>query len=116
MKKNIIKKLADSSFTKEKINEDTVMKIAKVLKREDLKFYIKNLKMIDSKKTVHITIPNEEGMNEMKKYFLKLYPNKKIVFNFDPSLITGIKVVDYDTVYELSLKNLLEGAVRSTND
>lgn len=116
MKKKIIKNLAGISFENEKLDSEKVRRIAGALKREDLKVYIKNLKIIDEKRTVYITIPTEEGLGEMRKYFIKLYPNKKIIFNIDSSLLTGVKVVDYDNVYELSLKGFLEGAIRSTND
>lgn len=116
MKKKLIKKLANVSFKKDRLDERKVQEITRVLKREDLKSYIKNLKIIDEKRTVCITVPSEEGLGEMRKYFIKLYPNKKIVFNFDSSLLTGVRVVDYDNVYELSLKGFLEGATRNTND
>ncbi len=117
MRRNIIKKLAEESFTKNKLDEKTVMKVAKVLKREDLKVYIKDLKNMDAKKTVTVTIPASRGVGDMKKYFDRIYPGKRIVFKVDESLLTGIKVVDYDNVYELSLKGLLEHSLRgATND
>ena len=117
MKKNIIKKLAEESFTKNELDEKTVMKVAKVLKREDLKVYIKDLKNMEAKKTVTVTIPSSKGAGDMKKYFDRIYPGKRIVFKVDESLLTGIKVVDYDNVYELSLKGLLEHSLRgATND
>lgn len=34
----------------------------------------------------------------------------------DPSLINGVRVVDYDNEYEFSLKNIWEGAIALTND
>ena len=117
MKKNIIKKLAQESFKKNELDEKIVIKVAKALKREDLKVYIKDLKNMEAKKTVTVTIPTSHGVGDMKKYFDKIYPGKRIVFKIDESLLTGIKVVDYDNVYELSLKGLLEHSLRgATND
>lgn len=117
MKRNIIKKLAEASFKKNEIDDKTVMKIAKVLKRTDLKVYIKDLKKMDAKNTVTVTVPSLKGATDMKKYFSKLYPEKKVVFKIDETLLTGIKVVDYDNVYELSLKGFLEHSLRgATND
>ena len=116
MKKKVIKKLAEVSFKNDEIDQYKVKKIANVLKREDLKLYIKNLKNINDKRTVLVTIPREEGFIEMREYFTKLYPDKKVVLDIDPTLLTGVKVVDCDNVYELSLKGFLEGAIRSTND
>lgn len=117
MKKNIVKKLAQSSFTKDRLDSGKVKKAVKVLKREDLKVYIKDLKDIEARKTVYITVPNEEGLMELKKYFTQLYPDKKLMFQMDPSLIGGVKVVDYDNIYELSMKNFLESSIEgSLND
>ena len=116
MKKNVIKKLAEVSFKNDEVDQDKVKKIANLLKREDLKLYIKNLKIINDKRSVQVTIPGDEGFIEIKRYFTKLYPNKRVVFNIDPTLLTGVKVVDYDNIYELSLRGFLEGATRNTND
>ena len=112
MRKNVIKKLATASFTKDRLDEVKVKKVAKSLKREDLKVYLKDLKDMESRKTVFITVPSEEGLSEMKSYFTKLYPDKKLMFSIDPSLLTGVKVVDYDNIYELSLKSFLESSVK----
>jgi F0F1-type ATP synthase delta subunit len=111
MRKTDIKKIANASFTREKLDEVKVKKVAKQLKREDLKVYIRELKDIESRKTVQITVPSEEGLSEMKRYFTKLYPDKKLLFGIDETLIGGIRVVDYDNIYELSIKNFLEGSI-----
>ncbi len=116
MKKNLIKKLAEESYTKNDLDHDKIEKIAKNLKREDLKVYIKSLKALDSRKTVTVTLPSEEGIREIKDQFTKLYPDKKIIFAIDPTLLTGIKVVDFDNEYELSLKGFLESSIKTTND
>ncbi len=116
MTKQIIKKMAESSYTNDELDEKKVDKIAKNLKKSDLKIYIKDLKIMEMKKTVTVSVPTQDGMNEMKTYFTRIYPGKRIVFNVDESLITGIRVVDYDNVYELSLKGFLEQSIRSTND
>lgn len=116
MKKNLIKKLAEESYTKNELDSDKIAVVSKKLKREELKVYIKNLKTLESKKTVSITLPSDEGLSDIKSHFTKIYPDKKIVFSIDPSLLTGIKVVDYDNEYELSLRNFLEGSIKQTND
>ena len=117
MRKNLIKKLAKDSFVKNNLDKNRTVKIAKSLKREDLKVYINDLKTISAKNSVVVTLPSDEGLREMKNYFSKIYPNKKLSFNIDETLLTGIKVVDYDNVYELSLQSFLENSLRgSTND
>ena len=116
MNKNILKKMALASYTKNTLNVEKVNKVAKSLKREDLKVYLKNLKTIEAKKTVTVSIASEDGLTEIKKYFSKVYPEKRLLITIDPGLITGLRVNDYDNVYELSLKSLLEQTVRDSND
>lgn len=116
MKKNVIKKLAELSYSKNVLDSAKITKIANTLKRSDLKVYIKTLKDMESKNTVYITVPNEDGIREIREHFKKIYPEKKLVFTFDSSLLSGVRVVDYDNEYELSLKSFLESSLRSTND
>jgi hypothetical protein len=116
MKKNLIKKLAEESYTKNTLDSGKILQVSKKLKREELKFYIKSLKNIESKRTVTVTLPSEEGASEIKAHLSKIYPNKRLVFGIDPTLLTGIRVVDFDNEYELSLKNFLEGSLSTTND
>ena len=116
MKKNTIKKLAEYSYTKNGLDRDKIAKITKKLKREDLKVYIKDLKTIEAKKTVTITLPSDDGVREIKDHFTKIYPDKRLIFAIDPSLLSGVRIVDYDNEYELSLKGFLENSVRTTND
>ena len=116
MKKNIIKKLANASYTDNKLSDTKVDRISNNLKNKDLKLYVKNLKTIESKKTVTVTLPSDDSLREIRSQFIKIYPDKKLVFAIDPSLLSGIKVVDYDNEYELSLKSFLEGSLNSTND
>lgn len=116
MKKNIIKKLANASYIDNKLSEAKVDRISKNLKRNDLKVYVKNLKTLESKKTVTVTLPSEDSLREIRNHFIKIYPDKKLFFAIDPTLLSGIKVVDYDNEYELSLKGFLEGSLNSTND
>lgn len=116
MRKSEIKKLASASYTKNKLDEKKVNRVSKHLKNNDLRAYIKDLKTLESKKTVNITLPNSESVSIIKGHFAKIYPDKRIVFSVDPTLLTGIKVVDYDNEYELSLKGFLEGGITHTND
>lgn len=116
MKKNFIKKLAEESYSKNTLDHDKIERIAKNLKREDLKIYIKNLKILEAKNKVTVTIPSEEGMNQIKDQLTRIYPDKKIMFAIDPSLLSGIRVVDYDNEYELSLRSFLQGSIITTND
>ena len=112
MKKNFVRKLAQASYTGNSLDGNKVQKISKYLKRASLKIYIKDLRTIEAKKTVFLSVPGEEGLEEVKKYLSNVYPDKKIVVNIDPALLTGIRVVDYDNIYELSLRSFPESAIR----
>ena len=111
MNKNIIKKLAKASYSGDKIDKTKAIKVSKSLNRSDLKVYIKNLKNIENRRIVVITLPSEKGASEIKQMFARIYPLKRIVLKIDPELITGIKVIDYDNEYEFSLKNFLEDSL-----
>ena len=116
MNKTNIKKMAIASYTNNELDKNKVEFVAKNVKKADLKVYIKNLKTIETKKTVRIYVPNENGILEIKNYFTKIYPGRKLVFDTDESLISGIRVIDYDNVYELSLKNFIEQAIKNYYD
>lgn len=116
MKKSEIKKLAKISYTNNKLDNKKVDKISKYLKNKDLRTYIKNLKITESKKTVNVTLPNRDSVSLINSHLTKIYPDKRIMFSIDPTMLSGIKVVDYDNEYELSLKSFLEGGISTTND
>lgn len=116
MKKKTIKKLARSSYTNKTLDGTKVNRIVKYLTRGGLKVYIKDLKKIEMQKIVTVTIPNEHGITEIKDYFKKIYPSKKIVVKINQDLINGVRVEEYDNEYEFSLKSLMSGAIKSTND
>lgn len=116
MKKDSIKILAKNSFIKGKINDKKAIKIASLLKRDDLKLYIKSLKDLSARETVFISVPSGENMPNLVKEFERLFPHKKISIDLDPTLMAGIRIVDYDNVYELSIKDILEKGLLGKND
>ena len=116
MKKAVIKKIAEQSYTRGKLDQSKVDIVEKNLKREDLKVYIKELRTIEAKNSLIVTLPSEAGMEEIKKQLTNLYPTKDIYFEIDETLIAGVRIQDFDNLYELSLQNFLEGATHSRND
>ena len=117
MRRKIIKKLAEESYLNGNLDKKKVSRIEKLLKKQYLKAYIKDLKTIEAKKTVKITVPDETGLNEKRRIFSKIYPGKRIVFSLDPGLLTGIRVEEFDNLYELSLRNVLGNSIKeATND
>lgn len=108
MNRKIIKKIAEDSYSKKGLERAKVFEFARALKRRDLREYIRILKNFENRMTVTVTLPRENEISEIRRRLNKIYPNKKIVFTIDPTILAGIRIVDYDDVYEMSLKNFLE--------
>lgn len=87
-----------------------VNSIARSLKRADLKEYLRALKTIEAQRKVLVFIPNlsEISKSDLQKTFGKIFPNKKVLYEEDPSLLLGVKVINNDQIFEFSLKNNLE--------
>src|SRR3989344_4341165 len=102
-----IKILASQSYKNSNMNGEIINKIANLLTRKELKLYIKELKLIEKKKSVIVHLPYPPTVIE-KNRLQKLFSDKKIIFIIDPSLIAGIKIVDNDLISELNLKDALE--------
>lgn len=108
MTKKQIVQLIQASYTKDALDSKKVEKIASLLSRYDLKQYIRGLKLSEKAKTISLVLPDAKLYNSTKKNFEEAFKNKRIVVEEDPSLLLGIKVIDNDMVYDMSLKNNLE--------
>lgn len=110
MKTKDIKKLALASYTKNKLDENKVLRITKYLEKSDLREYVNALKLIEKKNTVKITIsskPDSLIQNSLKEIF----KHKKIIITQNEELIAGIKIEDFDNVYEFNLSNTFKNIV-----
>jgi hypothetical protein len=110
MNTKIIKQLAMQSFTNGQLDEGKLQKIWKRLARSEQRVYLKFLKIVSSRNSVKITVASKldkESQNTLKKIF----KNKKIEITQDNELLAGIKIQDYDTIYDLNLKNSLNSMV-----
>lgn len=106
--------LAKRSFTKNNIDYKKVKSITRLLKRSELKKYIKILKSIEKKNTVYFSLPVESRDKISKdtlEYLKRLFPQKNIEYIFDPSLMAGIKILDNDLVYDFSIKNTFKDLI-----
>lgn len=108
MTKKQISALVSASYTKNELDSKKVEKVASLLSRADLKKYIRALKLSEKSKTISLVLPDAKLYNSNKQNFESLFKDKKIVVEEDPSLLLGLKVIDNDMVYDLSLKNSLE--------
>lgn len=105
-----IKSLAFASFTNGKLDEKKVFRITKYLQKTDLKHYINALKLLEKKQTVIVWISTAPDKLLQKK-LSSIFKNKKIAIKEDQELIAGIKIEDFDNVYESNLKNSIKSAV-----
>jgi hypothetical protein len=103
MDKKKIDKLIKISY--KNIDEEKVEEIGPLLSKADLKRYIQRLKSAENENNLIISSPID---NQYEKRFQKLFPNRKIVFIKDPSLILGVKIVDNDKIYDFTLKDSFE--------
>lgn len=108
MIKNKIKKLAQQSYRGINLDRKKVNGISSLLSRADLKLYIKELKAMEAKKNLIVTVPFANIPNEAIK---EIFPNKIIVYKKDESLMLGVKIADNDIIYEFTLKNTLENII-----
>lgn len=114
MTKKQINQLVSASYTKENLDSNRVEKIASLLSRADLKEYIRALKLAEKSRTVSLVLPDAKLYNGSRKFWESIFKNKKIVVDEDPSLLLGIKVIDNDMVYDMTLKNNLELFAKET--
>lgn len=106
MTKKQLKQLVMQSYINNTLNQKRVEAIADNLKRRELKDYIRTLKKWESKRNVIVSLPYLPKEKE-KKILEGLFPQKKIIYNIDSSLILGMEVTDNDLVLEMNLKNTL---------
>ena len=111
MTKKVIKKLAKASYKGQNLDKKTVNRIAPKLCRKDLKAYINMIKLLENKKTIILSLATKKVLGA--KQFQSLYPNKKVVYEFDPTLLAGVKITDNDIIYEKNLRNTLENIRQS---
>ena len=101
-------KLVLASYSKNALNRKAVNKITTLLSKSDLKKYINAIKLTEKKKNIVVSSPID---NPDLSKFEKLFPNKKILFKKDLSLLLGVRIVDNDIIYEFTLKNSLDKIV-----
>lgn len=110
MTKKQIQQLAQISYADKQLDEKKVNAIVSKLKRKDLKRYIDALKATEQKRQVIIAIPKKfEAADKIK--LEEYFPDKEISYTIDPSLLLGIKIINNDLVYEMSLNKTLEDLI-----
>lgn len=107
MTRKQLKELISKSYTRARLDPEKVDAIANALSRQDLKDYIKAIKLQEKKKNVLVALPYLPS-DEEKKKIQDMYPGKSVVYDIDPSLMIGLRINDNDTVIDYSVKSTLE--------
>lgn len=100
-----------NSYNDNQLDPEIVDLIANRLSREELKQYIKLLKHYEHKKHVIVTVPQYLS-NEQQIIIQKLFMDKEILYTIDPTIVSGIKIVDNDMEYELSINQLFQDLIK----
>ncbi len=114
MHRRVLKQLVVESYTDVELDQRKILRIASILKRKDLKEYIKALKNEEQKTTVIVTLADNQDFFEDD--FKNIFPNKKILFEKDPTLLLGARVTDNDMLYEFNLRNTLDKMIKYINE
>lgn len=111
-----IRQLVQASYTKNQLDEKKVAKIASLLSKADLKAYVRSLKLEEKKHKVYLALATKTIYNKARKEFEKVFEGKEIVFTEDPSLLLGMRVLDNDMLYEVSLAEKLNQLTQSVEE
>lgn len=116
MTKRFLHQLVLTSYINNHLNAKKVDAIAASLTRHDLKAYIRALKLLEQQNRISVALPKANLYNEVRKNLEKLFPNKQLVLEENPSLLLGMQLIDNDMVYEMSLRDRLEEIVDQINE
>ena len=106
-----IKELAEQSFANGNLDVKIIKRTIALLGKKHLKAYIKFLKKLENERVVWVFTPMDKVEDKITGKIKSMFPNKKIEYVADPSLIAGLRVVDNDLVYEFNLKDFLDNVI-----
>ena len=112
MKNDEIKKIAHACYSKRELDLQKVKSVANKLSRKELKKFIQALRHIEDRRMVIVTTPNDLSAAE-KKQFADRFPQKRLEFIADPSIITGVRIEQGDVIFEDNLESTLDDMVTS---
>lgn len=102
--------LVAQSYENGNLDQERVAKISSMLNRRQLKEYIKALMREEKKRSVEIL--SSHDLSKKDKYTIaKLFPKKKIIYTYDPSLLAGLQIRYNDNIYELSLRKRFDDII-----
>lgn len=111
MTKRLLQQLVLASYRNNDLDPKKVDEVSERLTRQDLKAYIRALKLMEQKKKIYVAMPSSSLYNTSKKELQDLFQEKELLFEEDPSLLLGMRITNDDMVYETSLRDRLESII-----
>lgn len=112
--KNKLQQLLAASYKNGKLDPETVAFISDQVSRHMLKQYIRLLKQNEQKNQIIVT--SSIALTEQDRKVIKAqFPEKDIVYIFDPELISGIQIINNDQKYEVNLNQRFNDIMRHLN-
>ncbi len=105
-----IQGLVVKSYKHDQLDPSIVDLIANKLTRRELKEYIRLIKRQENKQQVIVTVPSTLTADE-RSAIEKLFKGKKMIYAIDPSMLSGIRIVDNDVEYEVSLDQIFQNLI-----
>ncbi len=112
MTRKQVKLLAEKSFVRRKLDSKRVLSFTKLMKRKNLREYVRAIKAIDAKNKVTIVVPSLAKKGDLSS-IARLYLDKEVIYEEYPTLMVGVKIIDNDLVHYFNLKNSLENIVEN---
>ena len=106
MKKKEIKKLVLHSYKNNVLDETKVEKIVQFLSRSDCKRYLRFLKQYENSISVSVFLPFPPTQKQ-KETIKAIFKDKKITYQIDKSLLSGMRIIQNDTIIEYNIKHTL---------
>lgn len=107
MKKNNLKKIARFIMISKSLDKKIAKTLISSCSRRELAYFVRYLQSLLAKEQIHVisqvTIPNSQKTN-----IKKLFPQKFVVFDTDPSASPGIKAIIDDTNFDFSIKEYVD--------
>lgn len=104
MNKKDIEKLAEASYSNNKLNTEIVGKITANLRSREIKAYVKALKRHERSLSIYVESALELN-NEYKQQIRQLFSDKNVLFIINEDLIFGIRITENDNEYNFDLRS-----------
>lgn len=105
-----LKNLVELSYQNGALDQQAVELIAERLDRRELKTFIRLLKNEEDKKIVYVTSAQELD-DSSRQMIQRRFPDKKLICAIDRSMINGVRIVEKDNEYEISLNQTFDDII-----